>query len=83
MAFVEQEVGEAAALGRVEVPQGLVQMIANLDDPRFLRRWGVAGRCDACRTGVAHVGSEERFIGFPQRQPRPGSAALPGTDGGQ
>ena len=32
MAFVEQEVGETPALSGVEIPQSLMQVIANLDE---------------------------------------------------
>jgi len=60
-----------------------MQVIANLDHPRFVRRRVVADRCDARRAHIAHMASEKRFIAFPQRQPRPGIATLPGADRGQ
>ena len=83
VAVVEQEIGEAAALIGVEIPQSLMQVLANLDHPRFVRRRVVADRCDARSRPRAHMASEERFVAFPQRQPRPGIATLPGADRGQ
>ena len=83
VAFVEQKVGETPALCGIEIPQSLIQVIANLDDARLLRRQVVADRCQARRTEVAHVRLGRTLRRLLATTTAAGISALPSADGSQ